>query len=630
MSEFIGHECGIAMIRLLKPLSYYAEKYKTPLYGLNKLYILMEKQHNRGQDGAGLGVISLDVKPGNEYIYRQRSIATNSIADIFSHIFKEYAKFQKKYPLTDIEVLKNNLPFMGELLLGHLRYGTHGANDIEHCHPFYRQNNWKTRNLMIAGNFNMTNTEELFQKLVELGQYPLKHTDTITVLEKIGHFLDSENEYMYRKFKEKGYSKKEITDLLSENISLEYVLKRSAKDFDGGYVITGLTGHGDAFVLRDPNGIRPAFYYKNDEIVVVASERPAIRTSFNLPYQPINEISPGNALIIKKNGEVKEINILEPGEKTSCSFERIYFSRGSDEDIYQERKKLGQNLTKRVLKSIGYDFENSVFSYIPNTAEVAFLGLLNGLENYLKDCIKRKIVEDKVKNDEELDKLLSYRIRVEKIAVKDTQIRTFITQDNARSELVHHVYDSTYGLIRNDVDNLVVLDDSIVRGTTLKDSIISILDRLKPKKIVIVSSAPQIRYPDCYGIDMSKLRDFIAFRAAVELLKENNKDYLLKAVYHKCKESKDLPASENINHVKEIYDQFSTEEITARIIQLLRPKDMHAELDIIYQSIEDLHEAIPNHKGDWYFTGNFPTPGGNKVVNRAYINYYEGRDDRAY
>lgn len=630
MSEFIGHECGIALIRLLKPLSYYAEKYKTPLYGLNKLYILMEKQHNRGQDGAGVGVVSLDVTPGNEYTYRRRSVAFNPIADIFNHIFKEYQKCRTKYPLNDFEQMKNNLPFMGEILLGHLRYGTHGSNDIEHCHPFIRQNNWKTRNLMIAGNFNMTNNEDLFNKLVEIGQYPVKHTDTITVLEKIGHFLDSENEYMYRIFKEKGYSKKEITDLLADNISLEYVLKRSAKDFDGGYSIVGLTGHGDAFVLRDPNGIRPAYYYQNDEIVVVASEKPAIRTCFNLPYQKISEIGPGNALIIKKNGEVKEINIQEPGEKKSCSFERIYFSRGSDEDVYQERKRLGDYLTRRVLKSINYDFENSVFSYIPNTAEVAFLGLLRGLETYLKDCIKNKIIEKKVKDDEELDRLLSFRIRVEKIAVKDTQIRTFITQDRERSDMVTHVYDTTYGLIKNDVDNLVVLDDSIVRGTTLKESIISILDRLEPKKIIIVSSAPQIRYPDCYGIDMSKLKEFVAFRAAVELLKDNNKDYLLKEIYRKCKDSRDLPASETVNHVKEIYEQFTEEQITAKIIQILTPENMHAELDIIYQSIEDLHAAIPNHKGDWYFTGNFPTPGGNKVVNQAYINYFEGKDDRAY
>ena len=630
MSDFIGHECGIALIRLLKPLSYYVEKYKSPLYGLNKLYILMEKQHNRGQDGAGIGVVSLDVKPGTEYIYRRRSIASSPIADIFNHVFKEYNRFTTKYPLTDPEILKNNFPFMGELLIGHLRYGTHGTNDIEHCHPFYRQNNWKTRNLMIAGNFNMTNNDELFRKLVEIGQYPLKHTDTITVLEKIGHFLDSENEYLYRKYKEKGYSKKAVTDLIAENISMEYVLKRSAKDFDGGYAIAGLTGHGDAFVLRDPNGIRPAYYYQNDEMVVVASEKAAIRTCFNLPYQVISEINPGNALIIKTNGEAKEINIIEPGEKKSCSFERIYFSRGSDEDVYQERKRLGKNLTKRVLKAIDYDLDNSVFSYIPNTAEVAFLGLLKGLETYLMERIKMEIVKKKIKNEEELEKLLSYRIRVEKIAVKDTTIRTFITQAKERSDLISHVYDSTYGLIKNDVDNLVVLDDSIVRGATLKESIIATLDRLKPKRIIIVSSAPQIRYPDCYGIDMSKLQDFIAFIAAIELLKEQDKEYIIRDVYHKCKAQKNLPATETLNYVKEIYSVFTEEEITLKIAQLLRPENMHAELEIIYQSIEDLHEAIPDHKGDWYFTGNFPTPGGNKVVNQAFINYFEGKDERAY
>ncbi|MEA3495926.1 MAG: amidophosphoribosyltransferase [Bacteroidota bacterium] len=630
MSDNIQHECGIALIRLLKPISYYAEKYKTPLYALDKLYILMEKQHNRGQDGAGIGIVNFDVAAGNKYMYRKRSVETNPIADIFRKLNSDFVDFGKKYPLNDYSVMKDNLPFMGELLLGHLRYGTHGENDISHCHPFHRKSNYKTKNLMLAGNFNMTNNEDLFKKLVELGQYPVNKTDTIIVLEKIAHFLDSENEYIYHKYKDKGYSKKEITKQIINDISLEYILKKSARDFDGGYVIAGLIGHGDAFVLRDPSGIRPVYYYKDDEVVVVASEKPAIRTSFNKAFEEISEITPGHALLIRKNGVVEEKKILEPKEKKACSFERIYFSRGTDDEIYKERKQLGKNLASRVLDEVDNDIKNTVFSYIPNTSEVAFLGLITGVEQFNNKIKIEKILNQNAYNEKELDKILSTNIRVEKISVKDTKLRTFITEDKGRSDLVAHVYDNTYGVINEFEDNLVILDDSIVRGTTLKESIIRILDRLGPKKIVVVSSAPQIRYPDCYGIDMSKLRDFVAFRAAIELIKEKGKDYILKNVYHKCKAQVGLKDEDVENYVKEIYKQSSVEEISNKIAELVRPENMNAELKIIYQSIEDLHSAIPKHTGDWYFTGNFPTDGGKRVVNQSFINYYEGNDERAY
>ncbi|NLJ06753.1 MAG: amidophosphoribosyltransferase, partial [Sphingobacteriales bacterium] len=613
MSDIIRHECGIALIRLLKPLSYYTEKYKTPLYGLNKLYILMEKQHNRGQDGAGVGIVSLGLPYGKEYMYRNRSVDANPIASIFRQMYQDYQRFQMKYPVQDTNVFKENLPFLGELLLGHLRYGTYGGNDIRQCHPVYRPNNYKTRSLLIAGNFNMTNNDELFNKLVDLGQYPLNLTDTLTVLEKIGHFLDSENEHLYQKYKDQGFSKKEITDLIADNLSYEYILSKTVKDFDGGYVIAGLIGHGDAFVIRDPNGIRPAFYYHDDEVAVVASEKPAIRTAFNLPYQEIHELKPGHGMIIKRNGKIDCIPLITGGEKKSCSFERIYFSRGTDEDVYRERKKLGKLLAPKVLDTIGYDLENTVLSYIPNTAEVAFLGLVEGLNDYLDKRKKELISSLDVIDPLAIERILSQRIRVEKIAVKDTKIRTFITEDTTRTDLVSHVYDSTYGLVKTRKDNLVVLDDSIVRGTTLRESIIKMLDRLEPDKLIIVSSAPQIRYPDCYGIDMSKLKDFVAFRAAIELLKENNMDYILRDVYRKCKEDISLPLEKTVNHVREIYAPFNTEQITAKIEELIRPPKMIAKLHIIYQSIEDLHRAIPDHSGDWYFTGNYPTPGGNKV-----------------
>jgi amidophosphoribosyltransferase len=630
MSDFIKHECGIALIRLRKPLAYYKEKYKSPLYGLNKLYVLMEKQHNRGQDGAGLGVVNLDLPQGKQYMYRDRSITDTPIMDLFNKMYKEYADFQSTMALDDIHSMKENLPFLGELLLGHLRYGTHGGNDIRFVHPVYRPNNYKTKSLMLAGNFNMTNNDELFEKLVDLGQYPLSFTDTITVLEKIGHFLESENEYLYKQFKEKGYEQKDITDLIAEKLSLEYILKKSARDFDGGYAIAGMIGHGDAFVLRDPSAIRPAYYYQDEEIVVVASEKPAIRTAMNLPYQEIKEIEPGHALIIRKNAEVSQIKVVEQRERKSCSFERIYFSRGTDEDIYRERKKLGRFLAPKVLKEIDYDTNNAVFSYIPNTAEVAFYGLVVGLEDYLDDKKKEEILALKEIDPALINRILSKRVRVEKIAVKDTKIRTFITEDNSRTDLVSHVYDSTYGVVKTRKDTLVVLDDSVVRGTTLKESIISLLDRLEPKKIVVVSSAPQIRYPDCYGIDMSKLKDFVAFRAAIALLKENDKEYIIRDVYRKCKEEMNNNSEHVENHVKEIYKEFSAETISAKIAELVKPANMRGELSMIYQDIETLHRAIPEHLGDWYFTGDYPTPGGNRVSNQSFINYFEGSNKRAY
>jgi len=630
MSDFIRHECGIALIRLLKPLSYYKEKYNTPLFGLNKLYVLMEKQHNRGQDGAGIGVVNLGLPQGYEYMYRNRSVDENPIATIFKSIYNDYNKFQSSYPLEDMKVFKESLPFLGELLLGHLRYGTFGGNDIRQCHPVYRPNNYKTKSLLIAGNFNMTNNEELFNKLVDLGQYPSKFTDTITVLEKIGHFLDSENEHLFQEFKKQNLSKKDITDKIAENLSYQYILGKTVKDFDGGYVIGGLIGHGDAFVIRDPAGIRPAFYYQNDEYVVVASEKPAIRTAFNLPYQEIMEITPGSAMIIKKSGEVEHLQLLEPSTKKSCSFERIYFSRGTDEDIYRERKKLGKLLAPKVLECVKNDIDNTVFSYIPNTAEVAFLGLTEGVNEFLD----KKKADELLKLDSidatSIEKILNHQVRVEKIAVKDTKIRTFITQDSSRTDLVNHVYDMTYGLVKTRKDNLVVMDDSIVRGTTLKESIISLLDRLEPHRLIIVSSAPQIRYPDCYGIDMSRLNEFIAFKAAIELLKENKLNFVIKEVYHKCKENNKLPIDMIENMVKFIYEPFSYEQITQKIIEMVSPPKMIAELHIIYQNINDLHKAIPFHSGDWYFTGNYPTPGGNKVANQAFINFYEGRNIRSY
>lgn len=633
MSDAIKHECGIAFIRLLKPVEYYQKKYNTPFYGLNKLYLLMEKQHNRGQDGAGVANIKLDVQPGNKYISRKRSNSNKPIQDIFEEINERFAVAKTEFPdqFNDANWLKNNLPFTGELFLGHLRYGTFGGNSIENCHPFLRQNNWMTRNLVLAGNFNLTNVDELFALLVELGQHPKEFADTVTVLEKIGHFLDVENEELFKKYKALGYTNAEITHRIIKNLDVAKILKRSAEDWDGGYTMSGLFGHGDAFVLRDPSGIRPAYYYADDEIVVAASERPVIQTAFNLHKHQIKELTPGHALIVKKHGEVSEQMVRPPLERKACSFERIYFSRGSDEDIYNERKALGKAVIPSILQSINHDIENTVFSFIPNTAETSFYGMIKGIEDVLNRQKLSEILE-KGKNitEQELTEILFKKARVEKIAIKDAKLRTFITEDKSRNDFVAHVYDITYGTVNANRDNLVVIDDSIVRGTTLKQSIIKILSRLNPKKIIIVSSAPQIRYPDCYGIDMAKIGDFIAFKAAIELLKEHGKENIIHEVYQNCLHQAKLPKEEAINAVKAIYEPFTDEEISKKISQLLKPEDLTCDLDIIYQKVEDLHKACPENLGDWYFTGNYPTPGGMKVVNKAFVNFYEGKNERAY
>ncbi len=634
MSDQIKHECGVAFIRLLKPLSFYQQKYGTSLYGLNKLYLLMEKQNNRGQDGAGVATIKLDVAPGHRYISRHRSMAKNAVADIFEYIQKKFADIQKEYPeqFSDAEWLKEHVSFTGEVLLGHLRYGTHGKNSIENCHPFLRQNNWMTRNLVIAGNFNMTNTDELLQQLFELGQHPKEKLDTVTVLEKIGHFLDSEVQGLFDQYKREGLDDNvEITKLIASDLDVAKILKKSAKSWDGGYTIAGIFGHGDAFIMRDPAGIRPAFYYQNEEVLVAASERPAIQTAFNVPIGSIREIKPGHALIIKKDGQVSEKQFREPTEQKSCSFERIYFSRGSDASIYRERKQLGRLLCPQILETVNYDLENTVFSYIPNTAEVAFYGMVEGVHKHIK-CYQREQLlnrADKI-TDEELNQVLNIFPRVEKLAIKDVKLRTFITQDADRSEMVAHVYDTTYGLIKNGQDTLVVLDDSIVRGTTLKQSILKIIDRLGPKKIIVVSSAPQIRYPDCYGIDMSRMSEFVAFEAAITLLKDHGMENVIHEVYKKCKASMDLPKEKVENYVQAIYGPFTYEQVSDRIAEIITPKNIKAEVKVIYQTLDNLHKACPDHLGDWYFSGNYPTPGGNKVVNKAFLNWMEGKNQRAY
>jgi amidophosphoribosyltransferase len=633
MSDQIKHECGIAFIRLLKPLSYYQEKYGTALYGLNKLYLLMEKQHNRGQDGAGIATIKLDMKPGKRYISRYRSMAQNAVSDIFGHVQNKFLDIQNETPelMKDAEYLKQNVSFIGEVLLGHLRYGTHGKNSIESCHPFLRQNNWMTRNLVVAGNFNMTNVDELLEQLYELGQHPKEKADTITVLEKIGHFLDDENQQLFDDYKNDGLSNVEITQKISNNLNIANILRRSAKNWDGGYTISGIVGNGDAFVLRDPSGIRPAFYYADDEVVVAASERPAIQTAFNVQIKQVKEIEPGYALIVKKDGTVTQEMYREPAEKRACSFERIYFSRGSDADIYKERKKLGHLLLPQVLNAVHNDLKNTVFSFIPNTAEVSFYGMVEGLHQHVKDVQKEVLLTKKDKlDDDALNELLSMSPRVEKLAIKDVKLRTFITQDADRSEMVAHVYDTTYGIINNHTDTLIAIDDSIVRGTTLKQSIIKIMDRLHPKKIIIVSSAPQIRYPDCYGIDMSKMGQFVAFDAAIQMLKERGMEQVIEDVYQKCKASLLLPKEEIINHVKEIYRPFKQQEISDKIAQIITPEGTVAAVEVIYQTLDNLHLACPHHTGDWYFSGNYPTPGGNKVVNKAFVNWKEGNNQRAY
>ena len=632
MSEQIKHECGIALIRLLKPLEYYQVKYGSWRYGLHKLYLLMEKQHNRGQDGAGLASIKFDIEPGKKFIDRERSNSQASIRDIFDAVNKPFKKYEGKPELLDDPTwAKQNLPFAAELYLGHLRYGTFGNNSIDYVHPVMRENNWKSRTLVLAGNFNMTNVDELFQKLVDLGQYPKDYSDTVTVLEKIGHFLDEENQQLFRQYKNEGFSNKQISDLIADNISIKKTLQTSTKDFDGGYAIAGLLGHGDAFVLRDPWGIRPAYFFANDEIVVVASERPVIQTVMDISVDEIKEVKPGYALIIRKDGTVSHDEIRVPQPRKSCSFERIYFSRGTDKSIYKERKMLGELLTPAILQAVDFDYKNTVFSFIPNTAETAFYGMVKGVEDFLKREKKRMILEKGSSiTEKELDDIIALRPRVEKVAVKDIKLRTFISQDKGRDDLVGHVYDVTYGIVNNEVDNLVVIDDSIVRGTTLRESILKILDRLHPAMIVVVSSCPQIRYPDCYGIDMAKLGDFVAFRAAIDLLKETGQEGVISNVYKSCKAQQNLPKEEMVNYIKDIYRPFTAEQISDKIAKILTPKGMKAKVKIVYQTIENLHIACPNDTGDWYFTGNYPTPGGNKVVNTSFINFIEGRNQRAY
>ena len=633
MSDPIKHECGIALLRLKKPLQFYLEKYGTAFYGLSKLHLLMEKQINRGQDGAGVANIKFDMQPGERYISRYRSIDSKPIQDIFAQINSRFKQIEEEdaSKLKDIEYLKKNAGFTGELFLGHLRYGTFGRNSIESCHPFLRQNNWITRNLAVAGNFNLTNVDELFDVLLEIGQHPKEKSDTVTVLEKIGHFLDEENDEMLQSLTTQGFSIPEIYDRIAKNLNIEKILKKASSDWDGGYAMAGLFGHGDAFVLRDPSGIRPAFWYEDEEVCVVASERSVIQTAFRLKFDQVQELTPGSALIIKKSGDISEVKINDPRERKSCSFERIYFSRGNDIDIYKERINLGKLVVNQVLKAVDYDLDNSVFSFIPNTAETSFYGMIKGLEDYLNDRKFQAILDLGANpSPEQLKDIIYQRARIEKIAIKDAKLRTFITQDDARDDLVAHVYDITYGSVVSGKDNLVVIDDSIVRGTTLKQSILRILDRLEPVKIVVVSSAPQIRYPDCYGIDMAKMGDFIAFEAAIHLLKEQGKGHIIDDVYRKCLDQAKLPKEQIKNYVKEIYAPFKAEEISAKIAELLTPANIQAKVEIVYQTIENLHTAIPNHLGDWYFTGNYPTPGGNKVVNRAFINFVEGKNERAY
>ena len=635
MSDAIKHECGIALLRLKKPLSFYLEKYGTSLYGLNKMYLLMEKQHNRGQDGAGLANIKFDVSPGTRYISRFRSVKSQPIKNIFQHVNQRFENLYASDPekLKDVEYLKANEAFTGELYLGHLRYGTFGKNSKENCHPFLRQNNWMTRNLVVAGNFNLTNVDELFDLLVNIGQHPKEVSDTITVIEKIGHFLDQENNRLFKEYNEKGHSNKEISSLIAKNMDIPSILKNASMDWDGGYTMAGLIGHGDAFVLRDPNGIRPAFWYEDDEVLVVTSERPVIQTAFNVKWENVNELKPGHALIVKKDYDLKEVEINTPSNIQKCSFERIYFSRGTDKDIYKERLMLGSLVTPQVLEAVNFDLKRTVFSFIPNTAEMSYYGMIKATENYLSGVKKKKIQELDQSDShfqEKLDDILSIRTRGEKIMVKDAKLRTFITQDDSRDEMVAHVYDITYGSIKRNEDSLVVIDDSIVRGTTLRKSVIRILDRLEPKKIVVVSSAPQIRYPDCYGIDMAKLGDFIAFQAAVELLKDQDKLSIIDEVYQLCKTAEIEGKLKEENFVKRIYELFSYEEVSNKIAYLLTNENINAEVEIIFQTVSNLHKACPNHTGDWYFTGNYPTPGGNKVVNKSFINYVEGVNKRAY
>ncbi|MFO7720790.1 MAG: amidophosphoribosyltransferase [Gillisia sp.] len=632
MSDAIKHECGIALIRLLKPLEFYKEKYGTAFYGVNKMYLMMEKQHNRGQDGAGFASIKLNTIPGDRYISRVRSNAAQPIQDIFKQINQRINEEILEHPeyANDVSLQKKHLPYLGEVYLGHVRYGTFGKNSIESVHPFLRQNNWMHRNLIVAGNFNMTNVAQLFNNLVELGQHPKERADTVTVMEKIGHFLDDEVRKLYKKLKHEGYSKVQASPLIAERLNVAKILRKSAKNWDGGYAMAGLLGHGDSFVLRDPSGIRPAYYYQDDEVVVVASERPVIQTVFNVKFDDVKELDPGCAIITKKSGEVNITQVLEPLERKACSFERIYFSRGSDAEIYNERKMLGRLLMPEVLKSIKHDTVNTVFSFIPNTAETSFYGMVEAAQDELNKQKNQAILEEKeTLTDERLQEILAHRLRTEKIAVKDVKLRTFITEDSSRDDLVAHVYDVTYGVVKP-TDNLVIIDDSIVRGTTLKKSIIKMMDRLNPKKLIVVSSAPQIRYPDCYGIDMARLEDFVAFKAALALLEDTNQYHIVDSVYEKCKKQVELEDEEVQNFVTEIYAPFKDQEISDKIAELLSEPEVQTEVHVIYQTVDNLHKACPKNLGDWYFTGDYPTFGGNRVVNRAFINFYEGNKDRAY
>lgn len=629
MSDAIKHECGLAVIRLLKPLEFYQKKYGTALYGLNKMHLLLMKQRNRGQDGAGVATIKLDMPPGTRYISRRRSNSPQYIKDVFKGIFDHFKDCSTEQ-IKDAKWLKANRPYTGELLLGHLRYGTHGKNIIETVHPFLRQNNWKSRNLVVAGNFNLTNVEELFHELIQLGQYPKEKSDTVTVLEKIGHFLDEEVDRLHSWFKAEGYNNQQINKFIEENLDIQRLLQRSCRKFDGGFVMAGLIGHGDAFVLRDPSGIRPAFYYQDDEIAVVTSERPAIQTTFNVRSEEVKELGRGNALIIRKGGEVIELPYKDQRESTPCSFERIYFSRGTDKDIYKERKKLGENVCDEVLEAIDFNLKDTIFCFIPNTAEIAFYGLVEGVNKRVFEKVKKTLKKKGDIDPTEIESLLKDQPRIEKLAVKEAKMRTFIADDSSRGELVSHAYDVTYGVVRNGVDTIVAVDDSIVRGTTLKEGIIQILSRLKPKRIIIVSSAPQIRYPDCYGIDMSRMKSFAAFRALIELLKDNKKEHLLDKAYKDAVELQKKNVEEQPNVLQEVYAEFSYKEITNKIAEILTPPNIDCEVQIIYQRLEGLHDACPNNSGDWYFSGNYPTPGGNRVANKAFINYMEKVETRAY
>ncbi len=630
MSDTIKHECGLAFIRLKQPIEYYHQKYGTALYGLQKMQLLLQKQRNRGQDGAGIATIKLDPKPGTRYISRKRSNSTTALSDIFNEAYKYFHDLPED-KLADGPWLKDNLPYTGEVLLGHLRYGTHGINSIESVHPFLRLNNWITRNLVLAGNFNLTNVTELFEELLSFGQHPKEQSDTVTVMEKIGHFLDDEVQKLFTWYKAEGFENEEITNLISHKLDVKRLLQRASRKFDGGYVMAGIMGHGDAFILRDPGSIRPAFYYEDDEVVAMASERPALQTTFNINIGKIKELKGGHALIVKKNGKVSEEMILHSEGRTACSFERIYFSRGSDKDIYLERKALGIKLAPKILEEIEYDLENTLFSFIPNTAEVAFYGMMEGVHNEVDAIKKERILKlgDKI-TKEELDSIFRMKPRMEKVAIKDAKMRTFIADDSLRGNMVSHVYDVTYGLVRNGIDTLVVIDDSIVRGTTLKNSIIQILSTLKPKKIIIVSSAPQIRYPDCYGIDMSKMKNFVAFKALVALLEEHGKEDLLEETYEKCKLELAKETGPLTNPVQELYNEFTYQEVSNKICEIITPPNIKPEIKIIYQTVEDLNIACPNHLGDWYFSGNYPTLGGMKTVNQAFINFIENIDARAY